>query len=157
MGFHTPRVWNQTALQSEPHKRGSSSSRHIPSKLMTVESYYICLTCASKLYTRLVMQYFHLLMHFFRYLVVSLPLVQLVRQGDSILVFLRMWSPYPPNWSPISMYHPPLVLLPPSEFYALFTFVTIPFCTLHATLLRCHARAHFDTTTDRVLFIPDEQ
>ena len=157
MGLHTPRVQNQTELQLEPRKRGRSSSRHIPRKLMTVESYYICLTGVSKLCDCLVMQSFHFLMHFFHYLVVSLPLVQLVRQGDSIIVFLRMWYPYPPNWSPISIHHPPPVLLPPSEFDLLFTFVTLPFCALHATLLRCHARAHFDTATDFVLFLSDKQ
>ena len=131
MGLHTPRVWNQTALQSEPHNRGLSSSRHTPKKLMTVESCYTYLTGASKLCASLVMQYFHLMMHLFHHLVVSLSLVQLLWKGASILVFLRMWSPYLPNLSPIIIYHPPPVLIPPSEFDPLFTFLTIPFFALH--------------------------
>ena len=36
------------------------------------------------------MQSFHLLMHFLHYIVVSLPLVQLVWQGASILVFIQI-------------------------------------------------------------------
>ena len=156
MGLHTLRVWNQTVLQSEPHTRGLSFSRHIPGKLITVESHYTWLTGTSKICARLVMQYFHLLMHFFHYIVLSLPLVQLVWKGDSILVFLLMWSPYPPNRSPISIYHPPPVLLLPSEFDTIFPFVTIPFCALNANLLWCHARANFDTSTERVLFLPEE-
>ena len=57
---------------------------------MTVESHYTFLTGASKLCARLVMQSFHFMMHLLHYLVVSLPLVQLIWQGDIILVFLRM-------------------------------------------------------------------
>ena len=153
MGLHTPRMWKQIVLQSEPSKIGLSSSRHIPGKLMTVESHYTCLTGASKLCARLVMQSFHFLVHFFRCLVVSLPLVQIVWQGSIILVFIRMWSPYPPNWSPISIYNPLPVLLPAYEFDPLFPFVTIHCCAFHATLLRCHALACFDTATDCVLFL----
>ena len=157
MGLHTPRLWKQTALQSELRKRGISSSRYIPGKLMTVESHYTCLTGASKICARLVIQYFHLLMHLFHHLVVSLPLVQLVWQGSSILVFLRTWSPYSPNWSPIIIYHPPSVLLPPSKFDPLFPFVTLSFCVLHTTLLWFYARSHFDTATDRVFFFKSEK
>ena len=124
---------------------------------MTVESHYTCLTIASKIFARLVMQYLHLLMHFCHYLIVSLPLVQLVRKESSILVFLRMWSPYPPILSPIIIYHSTPVLLPPSGFDPLSPFVILPLCALHATLLRCHERANFDTATDRVLFLSDEQ
>ena len=87
MGLHTPRVWNQTAMHLERCKRGIYSSRYIPGKLITVESHYICLGGASKICARLVMQSFNLLMNVFHYHVVSLPLVQLVWQGSSTLVF----------------------------------------------------------------------
>ena len=124
---------------------------------MTVESHYTCLTCASNLCARFVIQSLHLLMHFFQYLVLSLPIVQLLWQGAIILVFIWIWYPYPPNLYPISIYHTPPVLLPPPEFDPIFPFVTLPFCVLHETVLRCHERAHFDTATDCVLFISDEQ
>ena len=96
-------------------------------------------------------------MHLFYHLVVSLPLMQLVWQGASILVFFWMWSPYPPNLSPISIYISPSDHLPLSEFDRLFIFVTLFFCALHATLLRWHACVHLDATTDRLSFISDEQ
>ena len=157
MGIHTPRVRNETSLQSEPRKRGLSYFRHISGKLMTVEIHYTCIIGKSNLFACLFMHFFHLLMHFFHYLVVYLPLVQLVWQGASILIFLRMFSPYCPNWSPINIYHPPPVLLPPSKFDPLFPFVTLSFCVLHTTLLWFYARSHFDTATDRVFFFKSEK
>ena len=157
MGIHTPRVWNQTLLQSEPHKIGISYSRHIPGELMIVESHYTFLRGASKLFTRLVMQSLHLMTHFIHYLVVSLPLVQLVWEGSSIIFFIRMYSTYTPNWSPISIYHPTPVILSQSEFDILFNFLTLPFGALYTNLLQCHAYVNFDTATDRVLFLSDKQ
>ena len=157
MGIHMQRVWNWTALQSEPRKRGLSYFRNKPRKWITVESNYTCLTDTSKICARLVRQSFHLLMHFFHYLIVYLSLVQLVWQGASIVVFIWIGSPCPQIWSPISIYHPLPVLLPPSEFDPILSFVTLLFCALNAIMLWCHARAHFFTATDCVLFLSDKQ
>ena len=150
MGIRRPRVRNQTELQSGLCERGLSSSSHIPGKLMNVESHYTLLTGSRKLCVCLVMQSFHFLMHFLHYLVVSLTLLQFIYQGASIIVFIWMYSPNPPNWSPISIYHPPPVLLLPDEFYPLLHFVILSLCALHANQVRCHAHAHFNTSTYRV-------